>query len=78
MRQRSEKLAHWAAGGTIAAVIVGALTTLLPSGLGGYNIWNDAHLALHNLATILIRVIIFAMVGAAIASAWCRKRRLNR
>lgn len=78
MRQRSEKLAHWAGGGAVAAIIIAVLTILLPSELGGYNAWNDAHLALHNLAAILVRVIIFAMVGAALASAWHRKRRLKR
>ena len=78
MRQRFDKLAHWAAAGAIAAIIISVLTILLPAELGGYNAWNDAHLALHNLAAILVRVIIFAMVGAALASVWHRKRRLNR
>ncbi len=78
MTQRSENLAHWAAGGAIAALIIAMLTLLLPPELGGYNAWNDAHLALHNLAAILVRVIVFAMAGAALASAWYRRRRLNR
>jgi Na+/H+ antiporter NhaC len=78
MNRRSDKLTHWAAGGAIAAIVVSVLTILLPPELGGYNAWNDAHLALHNLAAILVRMIIFAMVGAALASAWCRNRRLNR
>ena len=75
MVRRSEKLLNWAAGGAVAAVIVSALTLLLPPGLGGYNAWNDAHLVFHNLAAILVRVIVFAMEGAALAGAWHNHRR---
>jgi len=77
MAQHSTKLANWAAGGAIVAGIISGLTLLLPSGLGGYNAWNDAHFALHNLAAILIRVVVFALVGAALAGAWQHGRRLK-
>ena len=75
MARRTSKLAKWAAGGAIIAAILSVLSLLLPAGLGGYNAWNDAHLVIHNLAAILTRIVVFALVGAALAGAWHHNRR---
>lgn len=75
MARRSNQLANWVAGGAIVALLLSLLTLLLPPELGGYAGWTDLHLVFHNLAAVLIRVIVFAMAGAALAGAWHNGRR---
>jgi fumarate reductase subunit D len=77
MARRSETLAHWAAGGALIATIVSVLSLLLPPELGGYNGWSDAHLVLHNLAAVLTRIFVFALIGAALTGAWHHSRWKN-
>ena len=60
-------MTRWAAAGAIVAGILSVLTLLLPPEFGGYNVWNDAHLAVHNLVAILMRIVVFALIGAGLA-----------
>jgi fumarate reductase subunit D len=78
MARRSETPAYWAAAGALIAVVISVLSLLLPPELGGYNGWRDVHLLLHNLAAILTRIFVFALIGAALAGAWRHSRRKNR
>lgn len=78
MPRRSAKLLNWAVGGAILALVLSVLALLLPPEMGGYNPWNDAHSVLHNIAAILVRVVVFMAAGAALGGAWYRLRHLNR
>jgi len=78
MARESETLAKWAGGGAVAAIIVSLLTLLMPLEFGGYNAWNDVHLVFHNLVAILTRIIVFAVIGAALAGVWHGNRRSKR
>ena len=67
-------MTRWAGGGAIIAGIFSILSLLLPPALGGYNAWNDVHMVVHNLAAILTRVVVFALIGAALTGAWHHKK----
>lgn len=75
MAKGSTRMTRWAAAGAILAGILSGLTLLLPPELGGYNVWNDVHLVVHNLVAILTRIVVFALIGAALAGTWHHKRR---
>jgi hypothetical protein len=67
-------LALWTAAGAAVAVAVSVLTLLLPPGLGGYDAWSDPHLFVYNIAAMLTRVAVFALIGATLAGAWHNDR----
>lgn len=67
-----------ARNGAILALILSLLALALPVGMGGYNDWGDWHLAIHNLAAVLVRVAIFAAIGAAFADIWGRLRHRHK
>ena len=68
-------MTRWAAAGAIVAGILSLLTLLLPPEFGGYNAGNDIHLVVYDLAAILTRIVVFALIGAALAGTWHHKRR---
>jgi hypothetical protein len=76
MTRRSTTLT-WASRGAALAAVLSLLTLVLPSELGGYNAWNDPHLVIYNLAAILTRIALFALVGAVLYGVWHQKRRLK-
>jgi hypothetical protein len=76
MTRRSTTLT-WAFRGAVLATALSVLTLLLPPELGGYNAWNDARFVIHNLAAILTRIAIFALVGAVLYGAWHKKHWLK-
>jgi hypothetical protein len=57
---------RWARDGAIIAVVLSVLALMLPSDWGGYNDWSDAHSVVHNLAAIATRIVVFALIGAAL------------
>ena len=67
----------WALRGAALAAVLSLLTLVLPPELGGYNAWNDVHLVIHNLAAILTRIVMFALVGAVLYGVWHQKHRLK-
>jgi hypothetical protein len=69
------RLLRWTFGGGFVAVALSVVTLLLPEGYGGYYPWDNAHLTFHNLVAVVVRIVVFAAAGAAIASSWHRKRR---
>lgn len=75
MVRNSNNLWRWALAGAIVAVLLSMASLLLPTSLGGYNPWNDLHLLFHNIAAIVIRIVLFAFAGAALAGMWHHKRR---
>ncbi|HEV2547455.1 MAG TPA: hypothetical protein VGU20_08960 [Stellaceae bacterium] len=77
MTRRSTTLT-WALRGAALAAVLSLLTLVLPPELGGYNAWNDPHLVIHNLAAILTRIAMFALLGAALYGVWHQKHRLKR
>lgn len=68
MSRRTETSLRWARNGAILGLVLSLLALPLPLSMGGYNDWADWDLAVHNLAAILTRVVIFAAVGAALGS----------
>lgn len=66
MGQRTEASLKWARNGAILALVLSLVAIPLPMSMGGYNSWADWNLAIHNLAAILTRVVVFAAVGAAL------------
>lgn len=76
MAQRSTALI-WAWRGAALAAVFSLLALVLPPELGGYNAWNDAHLIIHNLAAILTRIAVFALIGAVLYGVWHQKHRLK-
>lgn len=75
MARRIITLISWSTVGAAIAVVISVMTLLLPPGLGGYNAWNDPHLVVYNLAAILTRIVVFALLGATLAGAWNHTRR---
>jgi fumarate reductase subunit D len=78
MAKREYRMAMSAVVGAVVAGLLSVATLLLPPELGGYNAWNDSHLALHNVAAVLTRIVVFALVGAALAGSWHRRRHTRR
>jgi len=68
----------WVTSGAIVAAVLSLVSLLLPPELGGYNAWNDLLSILHNIAAVLTRVVVFALVGAALSGAWHHKRGIAR
>jgi len=73
MGRGDQSLIKGAAGGAVFALAVSLATLLLPPEFGGYNAWTDVHLALHNLSAIFVRLVVFALIGAALGGAWQRR-----
>jgi hypothetical protein len=71
-------MAYWAIAGALAAILLSIASLYLPPELGGYVDWEGPHLALHNVAAVLIRVVVFASIGAALAGSWHHHRRRKR
>ena len=78
MSEPRDRPLRWARDGAILAAGLSVLSLLLPESLGGYNPWDDPHLVVHNLAAVLIRIVIFAMVGGWLGSVWGRRRHASR
>jgi len=78
MVRNGSKMMKGAIGGAIAALVASVVTLLLPPEFGGYNPWTDPHLALHNVAAILVRLVVFALIGAAVGGALHRARHIHR
>jgi hypothetical protein len=74
MNSGNQHLLKGGAAGAIIAVLASLLALALPSEMGGYNDWADWQLALHNVAAILTRVVVFAAIGAALAAISGRPR----
>jgi hypothetical protein len=78
MARRIERSLKWAAAAIGIALCLSILALALPERFGGYNDWTDWHLALHNLAAILTRIVVFAGIGATLGEVWHRLRRRHR
>jgi hypothetical protein len=78
MKRPSQRMAYWALGGALIAGLLSIASLYLPAEFGGYGDWNHAHLALHNSVAILSRVVLFALIGAALAGSWHRHTRRFR
>jgi hypothetical protein len=78
MAWRSSRKIKGMIGGAALAVVASIVTLLLPPEFGGYNTWTDPHLALHNISAILVRLVVFALIGAAVGGAWHWPRRTHR
>ncbi|HYM02661.1 MAG TPA: hypothetical protein VET85_06915 [Stellaceae bacterium] len=75
MGKRAETSLAWARTAAILALVLSLAALALPVSLGGYNDWSDWHLAVHNLAAILTRIVVFAAVGGALGGLWSHLRR---
>lgn len=71
-------MAYWAIAGALLATLLSLASLYLPPELGGYVDWDRPHLALHNAAAVLSRVVVFALIGAALAGSWHHHRRRTR
>jgi hypothetical protein len=71
-------MAYWAIAGALIAAALSFASLYLPPELGGYVDWDHPHLALHNAVAILSRVVVFALIGAALAGSWHHHRRRRR
>ena len=78
MKRPSQRMAYWAVSGAVLAALLSFASLYLPPELGGYADWDDSHLALHNTVAVLTRVLVFALIGAAIAGSWHHHRRRAR
>lgn len=79
MRRQRGDILKGAGWGAIVALFLSLLAIALPSELGGYNEWADWHLAIHNIAAIMTRLVVFAATGAAVGGLCGRIwRRRNR
>jgi hypothetical protein len=70
---RGERSLRWARDGAIIALLLSALSLLLPEPWGGLGIWHDPYLAVHHAAAIVTRVVVFALAGAVLGSLWGRR-----
>jgi hypothetical protein len=75
MKRPSQRTAYWAIAGVLGAALLSLANLYLPPELSGHLDWNDPHLALHNADAVLSRVLVFALIGAALAGSWHRRRR---
>ena len=73
--ERNNATLVWARSGAIVALVLSAASMLLPAPWGGFGLWSDPHLAVHNVAAILTRIVVFTLVGGLIGSVWARRRR---
>ena len=71
-------MAYWAIAGASLAVLLSVASLYLPPELGGYVDWDGPHLAFHNTAAVLSRIVVFALIGAALAGSWHHHRRRTR
>ena len=78
MKRPSQRVAYWAIAGALIAAALSFASLYLPPELGGYVDWDHPHLALHNAVAVLIRVVVFALVGAALAGSWHHNRRRSQ
>jgi hypothetical protein len=78
MKRPSQRIAYWAAGGAIIAALLSVASLYLPLEFGGYFDWNHPHSAFHNAVAILSRLVVFALIGAALAGSWHHYRRRHR
>ncbi len=75
MKRPSQRMAHWAIAGALLAALASLASLSLPPELGGYVDWDHPLLALHNAEAVLSRLVIFALIGAALAGSWHHHRR---
>lgn len=75
MIRRVDTSLTWARNGAILTIALTLLALPLPGSMGGYNDWADWHLATHNLAAILTRLVVFTVAGAALGGLWGHRRR---
>jgi hypothetical protein len=68
-------MAYWATAGALFGALLSLASLYLPPELGGYVDWDGPHLALHNAAAVLSRIVVFALIGAALAGSWHRHKR---
>lgn len=73
--QRSWSLMNWAAAGAILALAISVASLFLPPEWGGYAPWRSTHLAVPNVSAIVVRIVIFAAIGAALGIACHRTQR---
>ncbi len=78
MARRGSRVIKGMIGGVVLALVASAVTILLPPEFGGFSAWTDPHLALHNISAILERLVVFALIGAALGGAWHRPRPTHR
>ena len=78
MKRPSQRMAYWAVAGALIAALLSIASLYLPPELGGYGNWDQPHFALHNAAAVLSRVVVFALIGAALAGTWHHHRRRGR
>ena len=78
MRRGEPRLIKGTVGGVVVALIISLATLLLPPEFGGYNAWTDVHLVTHNLAAVFVRLVVFALIGAALGGAGHLARRSQR
>ena len=78
MKRPSQRMAHWALAGALIAGLLSIASLYLPPELGGYVDWDHPRFALQNVVAILSRVVVFALIGAALAGSWHHHRRRTR
>ena len=74
---RSSRMLRWARDGAVLAALLSLVSLMLPPPWS-YLPWNDADFAFHNAVAILVRITVFALVGAALGAAWHHRRRRRR
>jgi hypothetical protein len=74
----SKQLVIWTLGGAVLAALLSVASLYLPPEFGGYVDWDHPRLAFHNVAAILNRLVVFALIGAALAGTWHHSRRTRR
>ena len=78
MRKHTALPLRWARDCALLALALSLLALLLPARWGGYPGWDDAALVTQNLASIIARMAIFALVAGAVGSFWSRARQRRR
>ncbi len=74
MRKHTALPLRWARDGALLALALSLVALLLPPGWGGYPGWDDAGLVVQNLAAIVTRMVVFALIAGALGSLWSRAR----
>lgn len=78
MKRPSQRTAYWAIAGAVFGALLSIAAVYLPPELGGYIDGDHPDPAFHNAGAVVIRIIIFALIGAALAGSWHHHRRRTR
>lgn len=74
MKNNLDRARLGARDGVFLAIVLSLASFVLPEWLGGFNAWDDVHLAFHNVVAIVVRIAIFGMVGWTIGTYANRRR----